>query len=167
MQSQIVFSFLEQQQLLVPFLRQPKVLEDFTKEELLVLVEKFVNPQNVSYDTAKNVPLDGIVEPVVEQNNNVVINNEIRTKTIKLSLQETYDRLVNEGITSRQGNGKQIVNLVATELGLVEKYYSHPTQACYRPTKQGEKVGITRKSQFAVWYSLEAYEIIKADLLRK
>jgi hypothetical protein len=178
MQSQIVFEFLSRHQLLVPFVKDNNVLADLPKEDLLVLIEKLLNPsspldfisdvmENVSKDTEAIVPTADTVETVVEQNNDVVVNNEYRTKTIKLSLQETYDRLVNEGITSRYAYGKQIVNQIATVLGLVDKYYPYNHQAAYRPTLKGMALGISQKNAQAVWYTLEAYDVIKDYLLKK
>ena len=101
-----------------------------------------------------------------EQHNKVVVNNEYRTKTIKLSLQETYDRLVIEGIASRDNHGKRIVNKIAVDLGLVEKYYQHKGQPRYRPTNFGKELGMTSKNGLVVWYTLEAYDEIKAAMLK-
>lgn len=39
-----VFDFLSAQNLLVPFLQENKVLQDLEKEDLLILVEKLLNP---------------------------------------------------------------------------------------------------------------------------
>lgn len=165
MNTQSVFSFLEEKKLLVPFLKN-QILQDLTKEELLCIVEKLLNPnpQNV-FDYTENNDQHADIVTVVDSN--VVINHEHRIKSVKLSLQEVYDRLVEEGITSRDNYGKCIVNKIAVQLGLIEKYYCYGNQARYNPTSTGKKIGITKKDSGSVWYSLTSYDEIKSALLNK
>lgn len=162
MQTQIVFDFLSAQNLLVPFLKQDKVLQDLGKEELLVLVEKLLDPPVVEQQVAE------VIEPEnTSATHKFTVDLNYRRNTIKMTIQDVLNTLVKDGVLPYGGMSKNEINKIAYKLGLIGYTNGNNCQKFWYPTQEGEKIGIKPKTHCAVYYSLQAYEEIKAHLLSK
>lgn len=159
MQTQIVFDFLSAQNLLVPFLKQDKVLQDLGKDELLVLVEKLLDPPVVEQQVAE------VIEPEnTSATQKFTVDLNYRQNTIKMTIQDVLNTLVKDGVIPVGGMSKRDLNDTACKLGLIEYMYSCGRKL-WQPSEKGESIGIKPKTHYAVYYSLQAYEEIKAHLL--
>lgn len=170
MQTSLVFDFLSAQNLLVPFLKQDKVLQDLEKEELLSLVEKLLDPPTQETPVEKPFSYVDELQLVVEktkemyENQNFTVDTNYRQNTVKMTLQDVLNTLVKDGVIPVGGMSKRDINDTAFKLGLIEYTHSFRNKL-WKPSEKGESIGVKTKNNCSVYYSLEAYEMIKSHLL--
>ena len=171
MQTSLVFDFLSAQNLLVPFLKQDKVLQDLEKEELLSLVEKLLDPptpilQNADDYLVENGTYKDDEKP--KDNHKFVVDNNYRKHEVQLSLQDVLNKLNKDGVIPRGQMSKATLNKISYELGLIDYQVVQKTRTSQKrwfPTDFGMSLGISQKHPYSVVHSLESYDVVKDYLL--
>jgi hypothetical protein len=169
MKTATIFNYLSAQNLLVPFIKENKVLQDLEKEDLLLLVEKLLDPPVIEKTMDEQI-MDAVssitFQPTHEEKPKFAVDTDYRQNTIKYNVQDVLNNLVKDGVVPRGSFSKSEINNVAYDLYLITfKYCGNGRQKQWMPTPEGQKCGITQRTFTSVYYSLEAYEIIKNHLL--
>lgn len=173
MQTALVFDFLSAQNLLVPFLKQEKVLQNLEKEELLSLVEKLLDPPVIekTMEQQKTEAVESITfqtEEKPKDNHKFVVDNNYRKHEVHLSLQDVLNKLNKDGVIPRGQMSKATLNKISYELGLIDYQVVQKTRTSQKrwfPTDFGVSLGISQKHPYSVVHSLESYDVVKDYLL--